>query len=311
MSIQTRFSVDPETIQHAPYRQAVQGRILHEMRRFAVIANHATPTNRLLGEVMTPAQAVTYLRPGDLALGRIDVHPSLQGVETGLWALDLLERRGVTVLNRSRTLLQAHDKLATAGALVAAELPHPQTEHVGRHRPKPLLATPLVLKPRFGSWGRDVMLCGNRAELAAAIAAARCRVWFNTSGGIAQTLVPPCGFDLRIVVAGGCVIGATMRVAADGEWRTNVARGARRVPTTPPVAACELALAGAAAVRGDLVGVDLLPTPDGWTILEINGAVDFTAAYSLDRDIFSAARAALLEGPARPEIGTPVAAASR
>jgi len=280
------------------------------MRRFAVIANHATPTNRLLGEVLTPAQAVTYLRPGDVALGRIDVHPSLQEIETGLWALDLLERRGVTVLNRSRTLIEAHDKLATAHVLEAAGLPHPRTEHVSRHRVEPALAPPLVLKPRFGSWGRDVMLCGNAAELEAAIATARCRVWFNTSGGVAQALVPPCGFDLRIVVAGGRVVGSTMRVAADGEWRTNVALGARRVPTTPPARACELALAAAATVRGDLVGVDLLPTPDGWTILEINGAVDFTAAYSAGRDIFAAARAALVEDASRREAGAPLAAAS-
>jgi RimK family alpha-L-glutamate ligase len=280
------------------------------MDRFAVVANHATPTNRQLGEVMTPAQAVTFLRPGDVALGRIDVHPSLQGIEAGLWALDLLERRGVTVLNRSQTLMEAHDKLATARALVDAELPHPRTEHFSRHRPEPAVPLPLVVKPRFGSWGRDVMLCGSIDELAEAIARARCRVWFNTSGGVAQELVPPCGFDLRVVVAGGRIIGAATRVAADGEWRTNVALGARRVPTTPPPEARELALAAAAAVNGDLVGVDLLPTPSGWTILEINGAVDFTAAYSLDRDIYSAARAALLGSASRRSVGAPLAAAS-
>lgn len=36
-----------------------------------------------------------------------------------------------------------------------------------------------------------------------------------------------------------------------------------------------------------LVGVDLLPTPDGgYTILEVNGAVDYTREYRPEGDIF-------------------------
>jgi glutathione synthase/RimK-type ligase-like ATP-grasp enzyme len=46
----------------------------------------------------------------------------------------------------------------------------------------------------------------------------------------------------------------------------------------------------AAAVNGDLVGVDLLPAEDGWRVIEINGAVDFTDEYALDgRDVFERA----------------------
>ena len=46
----------------------------------------------------------------------------------------------------------------------------------------------------------------------------------------------------------------------------------------------------AAAVGGDLVGVDLLPDGDGWRVIEINGAVDFTDDYALDeRDVFARA----------------------
>jgi glutathione synthase/RimK-type ligase-like ATP-grasp enzyme len=62
----------------------------------------------------------------------------------------------------------------------------------------------------------------------------------------------------------------------------------------PPPAAAALALAAADAVGGDLVGVDLLPIDDGWTVLEVNGAVDFTLAYA-DCDVFEAAVAALLD----------------
>jgi glutathione synthase/RimK-type ligase-like ATP-grasp enzyme len=84
-------------------------------------------------------------------------------------------------------------------------------------------------------------------------------------------------------------VGAVRRRAADGEWRTNVALGAEREATAPPQAAREIAVAAAAAVEGDLVGVDLMPTRDGgWVVIEVNGAVEFTDEYSLERDIFSA-----------------------
>jgi glutathione synthase/RimK-type ligase-like ATP-grasp enzyme len=142
-----------------------------------------------------------------------------------------------------------------------------------------------------------VTRCDTPADVAYAIEQARPRVWFNATGGVLQRLVPPAGYDLRIVVAGGSVVGAIVREAAPGEWRTNVALGARRVPVVPPDDACELALAAAEAIGGDLVGVDLLPLPGGgWMVLELNGAVDFTASYSLNGEIYSRVRASLLRG---------------
>ena len=98
---------------------------------------------------------------------------------------------------------------------------------------------------------------------------------------LAQELVPPLGWDLRIVVAGGSVVGAARRVAAPGEWRTNVSLGARSEPAAPPPLARTLALEAAAAIRGDLVGIDLLPLGEGFVVSEVNGAVDFKAKYAL------------------------------
>ena len=50
------------------------------------------------------------------------------------------------------------------------------------------------------------------------------------------------------------------------------------------------------AVAGDLVGIDLLPDGRGqWTVLEVNGAVDFNVLYALDGDVFETVRTSLLE----------------
>jgi RimK family alpha-L-glutamate ligase len=267
------------------------------MTTFAVVAHRVTPTNTRLGMVLTPAQAVARLGPGDVALGRLDVLPTLDGVEPGLWALERLALNEVRVLNGRRALVAAHDKLATAEALFAARVAHPRTVHVAPWLPLPELEPPLVFKPRFGSWGDDVIRCDDRLAIGRTLEELRTRAWFEATGALAQKLVSPRGFDLRLVVAGGRVVGAVRRVAAPGEWRTNVALGARREPISPPAEACAIALAAAAATGGDLVGVDLLPADVGtWVVLEVNGAVDFTSMYSLEGDVFDEARSALAVG---------------
>ena len=264
------------------------------MPTFAVVAHRVTPTNTRLGAVFTPGQAVARLGPGDVALGRLDVLPSLDGIEPGLWALDRLAAAGVSVLNGRQSLVAAHDKLATASALFAGGVPHPRTLHVAPWLPAPELEPPLVLKPRFGSWGADVIRCDDAAAIERALLELERKPWYETTGAIAQKLVSPRGYDLRLVVAAGRVVGAVRRVAREGEWRTNVALGARREPVVPPPEACRIAVRAAEAVGGALVGIDLLPADLGtWVVLEVNGAVDFNSTYSFSDEVFHAASEAL------------------
>jgi RimK family alpha-L-glutamate ligase len=270
----------------------------------AVVAHRHNETNLRLVEaappdveieIVPPTRTLGLLGPEDAALARLDVLPSLDGIEPGIWEIGRLEADGVQVLNRLRTLLATHDKLQTSRTLHAASLPHPRTAHMIAARAITPIEPPVVVKPRFGSWGRDVTLCETRGELMARLEELSTRPWFRRQGVLVQELIPPLGYDLRLVVAGGQVVGAVRRRAAEGEWRTNVALGAERESTEPPQAAREIAVAAAAAVEGDLVGVDLMPTMDGgWVVIEVNGAVEFTDEYSLGRDIFSAAIDALL-----------------
>ena len=55
-----------------------------------------------------------------------------------------------------------------------------------------------------------------------------------------------------------------------------------------PRQACELALIAAQVVGSALVGVDLVPAAEGgWTVIEVNGAVEFTGEYQLAGDVFA------------------------
>jgi RimK family alpha-L-glutamate ligase len=270
--------------------------------RIAIIAHTASRTNLGLASaappglhavVVDPDGAVKELRRGSAALGRLDVLHTVDGIEPGLGALELLEARGVTVLNSATALRLAHDKLATAVALGSANIPHPTTRLVDRVGRAPL-PFPLVLKPRFGSWGRDVVMCSDAHEYEHALRTLASRPWFGITGAVVQDLVPPLGHDLRVLVSCGEVVGAVRRVAAPGEWRTNVALGATREPVEPSPAACELAQASAAALRADLVGVDLLPVAPGcFVVIEVNGAVDFGPEYAPAGDVYAHAMRAL------------------
>ena len=275
--------------------------------RFAVVAHRASETNCALvaagwpgasSHLLSPAEALALLEPGDVALSRLDVRPTLDGVEGGMHVLARLAERGVRVLNPPSAILAAHDKLLTARALKLAQVPHPATAYAVPGRPLDAeLCPPFVVKPRFGSWGAGVRLCRDADEFAAALGPLSSEPWFAKQGALVQEFVPPVGYDLRLVVAGDEVVGAIRRVARPGEWRTNVALGATRHPVVPDAHASHLALAAAAAIGGDLVGVDLLPTAGmDYVVLEVNAAVDFTPEYSLGGDVSAVALEALAAG---------------
>jgi RimK family alpha-L-glutamate ligase len=270
----------------------------------AIVDGSSSTTNGVLerewraagidARILTPAAAAALLRPGDTAIARIDIRATLDGLEAGLLELLTLIHRGVRVLNRPPVLLTTHDKLRTAGALAAAGVAHPRTFHLRPGEPLPRHELPLVVKPRFGSWGADVYCCRTAAELDAAIALVSGRAWFRRQGALVQELIPPRGYDLRVLVAGGQVVGAIRRRARPGDWRTNYSLGGSLEPIVAPADGCALALAAAAAVAGDFVGVDLLPSNRGYTVLEVNGAVDFEPSYALPgEDVYASTAAAL------------------
>jgi RimK family alpha-L-glutamate ligase len=281
--------------------------------RVAIVSHRPSATNLglvarswngIAAELMSPRQALLTLGRGDVALGRLDVSEELDGPEEGLWALDRLADGGVEVLNGSKALLSAHDKLLTARLLRGAALPHPRTVLVRRRHERPDIDFPAVLKPRFGSWGRDVLLCHDRAELERSLETLAFRPWFRQTGALAQELIRPLGYDLRIIVARGKVVGAAKRLAPPGEWRTNVALGASAVGAVPPPVATDLALAAVTAAGLDLAGVDLMPTgPGGFCVMELNGAVDFRDLYSFPgRNAFADTMAALADAATEPSV---------
>ena len=197
--------------------------------KFAVVAHRRSATNEAL---------VAAARAWGLDSELIDPHRALDGIECGTGELERLAAGGVDVRNPPAALVLAHDKLLTARTLRLAGLPHPHTTLLSPALPAAVPELPLVLKPRFGSWGREVELCSTRDELEAALVRLQGKGWFREHGALAQELVEPRGsgleapaakppvpgrktaaavdgrsWDLRVVVAGDRVVGAACRIA--------------------------------------------------------------------------------------------------
>src|SRR4029450_11888103 len=90
------------------------------LMRIAVIAQTPTFANEALVRVgcrgaewslLTPAEALDTLSPGDCAIGRIDVLPTLDGVDDGLWALGALEAPGGAGVDGASGALRADAQL--------------------------------------------------------------------------------------------------------------------------------------------------------------------------------------------------------
>jgi ribosomal protein S6--L-glutamate ligase len=191
-------------------------------------------------------------------------------LEEVIFRMDVLARlaaRGTPVINSPRALEIAIDKYLSLTLLRAAGLPVPRTHVVqdadGAERAWQNLGPVCVAKPIFGSRGRGLARVTSAAEAAALVPA---------GGGVVylQEFLPHCGWDARILVVGGRIF-SMRRVAAAGEWRTNVSRGGRPEVFAPPAAWVDLAVRAAEAVGADVAGIDIVPTADGKVaVVEVN-----------------------------------------
>ena len=137
-----------------------------------------------------------------------------------------------------------------------------------------LLGFPLVVKESFGSFGAQVYLAHDMAELRDIIKQ------HERSPLLFQELVKTSfGRDIRINVVGGKVCAAMLRESKCGDFRSNVTLGGSTLPYSPTDAECELALAATERLRLDFAGIDILFGEDGPLICEVNSNAHFKSTY--------------------------------
>ena len=196
-----------------------------------------------------------------------------------VYAVRYFEHYGVPTVNRSAVLELAGDKVLASLRLQEAGIPTPNT--VVALSPEAAMSAiervgyPAVLKPAVGSWGRLMAKVDTPEdaeqilEHKSALASPIHSVFY------VQEYVPKPDRDLRVFVVGGEAVAAMFRRSAD--WRTNAARGGTTEAAPLSSELTELALRAAEAVGGGVLAVDLMESPGGLVVHEVNPTPEFKA----------------------------------
>lgn len=179
---------------------------------------------------------------------------------------------GILLVNRVEALLVALDKFKSTWLFARAGLPTPKTVVVQQLEPALAAVARLgrvVVKPLYGSLGQGIeLLDGRDRNRLEELLAQRGALYL-------QSLVEEVSADVRAFVV-GCRVEAAVRRRLDaGEFRSNHNLGAEadEIELEPEIA--QLAVKAVRAVGLDYGGVDLLITPSGPLLIEVNGTPSF------------------------------------
>jgi glutathione synthase/RimK-type ligase-like ATP-grasp enzyme len=169
-----------------------------------------------------------------------------------------------------------YSKFLTAQRLAAAGIPVPPTRSARSLADVAAAVAewgPTVVKPSFGLRAMDVERVNDPADPADAAVVERL---LGSYGALLCMPFYPTEFgEFRLTVAGEARPIDMLKLPAYGSWRVKTLEGAsfERLDTPPELA--DLAVRAARAMRMTLAGLDILPTPDGYGILEVNPVAGF------------------------------------
>jgi ribosomal protein S6--L-glutamate ligase len=198
--------------------------------------------------------------------------------------LDAAGAVGIATVNDYRAIRLARDKAVAAVRARAAGIPFPRTWFASRSAlldQIPADAYPLVVKPNNGSSCEQIFRVDGPEELAG--------LDIDDGGPLlAQPYLPNPGYDVKLYNTGDEVF-ATVK-------RSPLHPGAdvveEQIEVTPELRS--LALAVGRAFGLDIYGVDVVETPDGWVVLDVNDFPGFgrvpEAASRLARTVLRVTR---------------------
>ena len=179
---------------------------------------------------------------------------------------DLFDAMGKSLFPSYHTYKCVQDKIKQTALFYLLEIPHPFTRvFYGKRRLEKILRLfpfPIIAKiPRGSALGRGVFLLQNEEELAAYLR-------LSPVAYIQEYLA--LDRDIRVVVIGDRAVHAYWRLAAQGEYRSNVAAGGTISLEKVPEKALALALHTARACGWDDVGIDICVHQGRFLVLEAN-----------------------------------------
>lgn len=184
------------------------------------------------------------------------------------------EQMGVPVLNTSNGILDSRDKYRSLQILSHHQILVPKTyfsydlyyaERVVRNS----LGYPFVLKVIEGTQGQGVHLVQNE-ETASRLFNEH--VTKNKRVLLQEFISEFQGKDIRVIVVGKKIVTAMMRIAQEGDFRSNIHRGGRGVEVFLSEREKEIAIKSCSILGLGMAGVDILRSEKGPMIIEVNSS---------------------------------------
>ncbi|MBI5914540.1 MAG: 30S ribosomal protein S6--L-glutamate ligase [Bacteroidetes bacterium] len=184
------------------------------------------------------------------------------------------ELMGVYTATRSEALIIARDKLKCLQKLSAEHIAVPRTVIAGMPEAVPRLidllgGTPIVVKMLESTHGVGVVLVESRSTALSLVEA------FTKLGQpviLQEFIAEAAGADVRAFVVGKRVVAAMLRQASEGEFRSNLHRGATATPAVLTPQEEKIVLESARLMGLDIAGVDILRSKRGPLVMEVNAS---------------------------------------
>ncbi|MBT3456056.1 RimK family alpha-L-glutamate ligase [bacterium] len=180
-----------------------------------------------------------------------------------------LETKGVLVINKADAMKKSSNKFESMQYMAANNLPIPKTIlasfPIDIEKIKKYFGFPVVAKSCYGSHGKKVMLCRNEKDIQ------KTRKLTGENNVIFQELVSDSyGRDIRVLIIDGKAVGAMLRQAPPGKFKSNFSAGGsvKQFKLTPRIK--KLAEDTAKAHDLEIAGVDILFDGNDYKICEIN-----------------------------------------
>ena len=192
----------------------------------------------------------------------------------GLAVLRQFEMMGVFAANGSQGISRSRDKLRSLQLFSRHDIGIPPTAFARRRediRPaiRKVGGAPVILKLLEGTQGMGVILAES-VKSAESVLDAMSTLRQNI---LIQAFVEEAGgTDYRAIVVGGKVVAAMARTAGEGEFRSNLHRGATATGVTLEPAFEKTAVHAAEVLGLNIAGVDMLPSKEGPMVLEVNSS---------------------------------------
>lgn len=203
----------------------------------------------------------------------------LKNVELHTAIVKQFELMGIPVVNRSRPINRAKNKLHTMQVLNHHGIGVPKTIVLRSQKYldwaiKQVGGFPVIMKTPFGSYGSGVVIAESKRALASSLDA----LWTAYEINIAliqEYIKESKGRDIRLFVVGRKVVATMMRAASKGEFRSNIELGGagEKIEATPEE--IENAIRATEVLGLEVSGVDLVRSNKGPLILEVNANPGF------------------------------------